>query len=163
MRAKYFFGLCIFTVLLAAPIRTSTAVLKKPQADISDVFQAAPVGDRDYIRSSVDLIINLWKQRQWGQIYDLQDHPLVPRDKFLKDSFHPSWTLMDFTPTRVHEAPACDPGWDVNGCALVMEQGKRLSWEAIIWVTHQDAPKRIRLVIAANKHGGPMPCLAGGA
>lgn len=154
----------LLLLLLFADSNSTACVPQSDQASVqSDPFRAVPVESRDDVRASFDLIVKLYKEQQWGKVYDLLDqyrHDGISREQYIRArESHADWTLLDFTPTRVMPQPAGRSGWYVNGCALVDDHGKKNKWESIVDVLYENGRKRIYLTIGLKKSGGIMPCL----
>jgi hypothetical protein len=120
-------------------------------------FEAVPTEARTEVKASVDLVVKLYKQRQWGKIYDLMGQPPMPRDNYLQDASH-AWTLIDFIPTAVEKRSEKNTDWVVTGCAFVRVDERREEWGAFILINLKESEKRIRLLIGLKKSGGYAPC-----
>src|SRR5882762_476819 len=139
---------------------TNTPESKMVQVTTNDPFEAVPPDTRAAVKTSVDLIVKLEKERQWGKIYDLarQDQPPMAREKFILDASH-EWTLIEFVPTGAQQRFGKDADWIVNGCALVDVHGRKESWEIFIKIKLTDPNKRVLLLLPLKKRGGIMRCL----
>jgi len=129
-----------------------------PQAPATDPFESVPPEARDDVRKSTELIVNLYKQRQWSRIYDLMGEASTTREKFIRNGSQ-TWTLFEFSPTRVKELNEENANWLVNGCATVYDHGERRQWESFIEMDLKHVPKRIHFHTVLKKRGGLMPCL----
>jgi hypothetical protein len=125
---------------------------------VNDPFGTVPAEVRDEVKASVDLIVKLHQERQWDKVYDLMGDKTKPRSEYVQEGYHP-WTLIEFFPSGVQRRWDKNTDWIVNGCSVVSVNGKKERWESFIYINLKESHKRVRLLTALKKHGGPMPCV----
>jgi hypothetical protein len=151
-------GLLLLGLLLSPGQAPNTPEPKAAQAvSAKDPFETVPPNARADVKASVDLIVRLHKERQWDKVYDLLAEKTMSRSEYVREGS--PWTLIEFFPTGVHQVWEKNTDWVVNGCALVDTSGRKERWESFILINLKDSNKRVRLLIALKKRGGPMPCL----
>ena len=69
---------------------------------------------------------------------------------------------MEFTPRGVRTLAQSDLRWYVDGCADVIDHGKKAKWASIIKITSKGDKTYALFMIALGKKTTPLSCEAAG-
>lgn len=146
--SKIVFLVLIGLIFLGLPWgRVVVAGGTSKQVHLDRVFSPIPATLRQQLYGRLILLIRAQKQQNWADAYELLPRNLKGKEtkvQFVKrQSDLSDWQLVDFEPTKTvgYEAGSgivTNGMWDVLGCALIQEGGKRRAYEAGISARLED-------------------------